>query len=302
MMEQMVLALFPAIALIASGYACKRQGFFGADFWAGAEKLNYYVLFPALLFLSLSKAHIAWQPVVQVVWAMLVVVGVVAALVFVIGQKYHIRPQRLGVYMQSNIRFNTYIGLAVVSTLADGLGAPILAVIMAVSIPLVNVLSIVSLLPKEQMNLPNIVKSLLKNPLIVGCVAGSMVNILNIPIWAGLGQLLQLFSNSSLTLGLLCVGAALQFGQIRQNVHWVMLHSVSKLLVLPVLAWAVCWLFGLSPLATQVLVLFFGLPTASASYVLTKVLNGDAVLMAGIISLQTVLSVLTLPLLMHFLI
>ncbi|AUZ05794.1 MULTISPECIES: AEC family transporter [Vitreoscilla] len=300
-MEQMVLALFPAIALIASGYVCKRQNFFGADFWAGAEKLNYYVLFPALLFLSLSKANITWQPLVQVVWAMLMVVGVVAALVFWLGQKYHISPQRLGVYMQSNIRFNTYIGLAVVSTLADGLGAPILAVIMAVSIPLVNVLSIVSLLPKEQMNLPNILKSLFKNPLIASCVAGSVVNVLNIPIWAGLGQLLQLFSNSSLTLGLLCVGAALQFGQIKQNAHWVVLHSVSKLLLLPVLAFGVCWLFGLSPLATQVLVVFFGLPTASASYVLTKVLNGDAVLMAGIISLQTVLSVLTLPALMYFL-
>ena len=58
-----------------------------------------------------------------------------------------------------------------------------------------------------------------------------------------------------------------------------------------------CAVFDLNAVATQVLVIFFGLPTASASYILTKVLKGDAPLMASIISVQTLLSLLTLPLL-----
>lgn len=49
-MNSIVLSLFPLVALIASGYLFKKYRFFSDEFWAGAEKLNYYILFPALLF------------------------------------------------------------------------------------------------------------------------------------------------------------------------------------------------------------------------------------------------------------
>ena len=55
-------------------------------------------------------------------------------------------------------------------------------------------------------------------------------------------------------------------------------------------------------LESQILVLFFALPTASAAYVLTQVLGGDSRLMATIISLQTVFAALTLPIVLWLLI
>ena len=193
------------------------------------------------------------------------------------------------------MRFNTYIGLAIVSALAAGSGAQMLAVILAVCIPLVNVLSIVALLPKEQLRLGTILLSVLKNPLVSSCVVGIAVNVLDIPLWQGLQQLLKLLATCSLTMGLLCVGAALQFTQVKLNWQLVLLNSVWRLLCIPLLAWSMCAVFNLNAVATQVLVIFFGLPTASASYILTKVLKGDAPLMASIISVQTLLSLLTLP-------
>ena len=190
---------------------------------------------------------------------------------------------------------HSFIGLAIVSALAAGSGAQMLAVILAVCIPLVNVLSIVALLPKEQLRLGTVLLSVLKNPLVSSCVVGIAVNVLDIPLWQGLQQLLKLLATCSLTMGLLCVGAALQFTQVKLNWQLVLLNSTWRLLCIPLLAWAMCSVFGLSAVATQVLVIFFGLPTASASYILTKVLKGDAPLMASIISVQTLLSLLTLP-------
>jgi len=133
--------------------------------------------------------------------------------------------------------------------------------------------------------------------LVSSCVVGVAVNVLDIPLWQGLQQLLKLLATCSLTMGLLCVGAALQFTQVKLNWRLVLLNSVWRLLCIPLLAWAMCAVFDLNAVATQVLVIFFGLPTASASYILTKVLKGDAPLMASIISVQTLLSLLTLPLL-----
>ena len=47
------------------------------------------------------------------------------------------------------------------------------------------------------------------------------------------------------------------------------------------------------------LVLFFALPCAPTAYVLARQYNGDAHLMAGIITLQTLLAMLSLPVLLH---
>ena len=295
-MSQILLALFPSIALIASGYVFQQRRFFATEFWNGAEKLNYYVFFPALLFSSLALAQADWQHLSDVIWTMLSVIAVVMLLMYGLQAKRHILPARFGVYVQSAVRFNTYIGLTIVAALAASNESQMLAVMLAVCIPLVNVISIIALLPKEQLRLGNVLISVLKNPLVSSCVVGIAVNVLDIPLWLGLQQLLKLLATCSLTMGLLCVGAALQFTQVKNKLSLVLMNSVWRLLCIPMLAWGMCVLFGLNEVATQVLVIFFGLPTASASYILTKVLKGDASLMASIISMQTLLSMVTLPL------
>ena len=85
--------------------------------------------------------------------------------------------------------------------------------------------------------------------------------------------------------------AALQFMQIKRHCGIGGRHFCSA-----ALAYAVCMWFGLPSLQTQILVIFFALPTASASYILTKVLGGDSQLMAAVISFQTLCAAVTLPL------
>lgn len=80
-MNSIVLSLFPLVALIASGYLFKKYRFFSDEFWAGAEKLNYYILFPALLFSTLSTAKIDLQSLSTAIIAMLVVVLAVTAFI-----------------------------------------------------------------------------------------------------------------------------------------------------------------------------------------------------------------------------
>ena len=106
----------------------------------------------------------------------------------------------------------------------------------------------------------------------------------------------------SLPLGLMCVGAALQFNGLQQDVFTLALNVFGRLLFMPALAWLICLSLNIPVLESQILVLFFALPTASAAYVLTQVLGGDSRLMATIISLQTVFAALTLPIVLWLLI
>src|SRR5690606_6131638 len=56
LMSYLLAALWPLFALILGGYLLRRAGFPSNAFWPGAERLNYFVLFPALLFSSLARA------------------------------------------------------------------------------------------------------------------------------------------------------------------------------------------------------------------------------------------------------
>lgn len=226
---------------------------------------------------------------------MFFVVLLVTASMYVLRMFWNIQPARFGVHVQSLVRFNTYIGLALVASLFQKEGMAILVILLALCIPLVNVISVLALTSKEQMAVKPVLIALLKNPLIVSCIVGGVVNVLNIPIWDGLSGLIKLFSASSLPLGLLCVGAALQFMQMKKDIVVLVADTFARLLAVPALAFAVCTWLGLPSLQTQILVVFFALPTASAAYILTKVLGGDSQLMAAVISFQTLCAAVTLP-------
>ena len=52
----LLYSLWPLFALIVGGYALRRWDFPGEAFWPAAERLNYFILFPALLFSNLATA------------------------------------------------------------------------------------------------------------------------------------------------------------------------------------------------------------------------------------------------------
>lgn len=301
-MYSILLSLFPLITLIATGYLFKRLHFLSDGFWAGAEKLNYYILFPAMLFGNLATATLELNIVKTIVVVLGIVLSLICIALYGLRLIYKTVSARFGVYMQSMVRFNTYMGLAVVAALFHTQGMTILAITLSIAIPVVNILSVLSLTKSEGMVFRSVVFSLVKNPLILSCVIGILFNVLGFSLWAGLESLLKQLAICSLPLGLLCVGAALQFMAFKQDAMILFLNTFGRLLIVPALAFLICKMLNLSVLETQVLVVFFALPTASAAYILTKVLAGDSQLMAGVISLQTLCSALTLPFIIYFII
>ncbi len=99
-------------------------------------------------------------------------------------------------------------------------------------------------------------------------------------------------------LGLLCVGTAIQFKGIQAYFKTAFIISFVRLCIIPIVTFIVLQFFELSYTAVVAIMIFFSIPTASASYILTKLLNGDYQLMAAVISLQTILSVVTLAIML----
>lgn len=300
-MLQMITILFPSIALIGLGFYLFQSRILDEKFWNGAEKLNYYILFPALLFSSLANADMNMGHLNSILTVIFLIMAMIIAGVYLFAKLNRTPIAQIGVYVQSLIRFNTYLGLSIATTLNHAEIKSILVNILAIAIPLVNVISILSLTDKDQLNLKNIFWSLIKNPLISSCILGITFNVLNIPIWPGFVNLLNAFSSSSLMLGLLCVGTAIQFSTLKVYLKKSLLISLLRLLLIPLIAFICLQFFELSHAAVIAIMIFFSIPTASSAYILTKLLNGDHQLMAASISMQTLLSVFTLALILALL-
>jgi len=140
-----------------------------------------------------------------------------------------------------------------------------------------------------------LVRTVLRNPLILACLAGMALALSGIGLPGGTGRFLSLVGQGSLPLGLLCVGAALQPRALRQDIVTLAGNGALRLLAMPVLAAGVALLFGLEGPAALVLVVFSAMPTAPTAYVLTRQLGGDGTLMAGLVTFQTLAAVLTIP-------
>ncbi|MEZ2903330.1 AEC family transporter [Acinetobacter terrestris] len=293
-----VMALFPLIMLIAMGYIFKRTQFLTDEFWRGAEKLNYLILFPVLLFNNLAYIKLELATITQVLLALFIIIIITALTLWVARVFFHIPIARFGVYVQSQIRFNTYIGLSIMSLLFGAQGMQMFAMMIALAIPLVNVISVLAFSQGQGLKPTQILFSLIKNPLILGCLVGIIFNLLQLSLFSGLEQLFKILASMSLPLGLICVGAALQFADLKHDYSRLLLNTVGRLMVVPGLAYLICYALNLNQFETIVLVVFFALPTASASYILTRYFNGDSQLMAGIISLQTLCFAVTFPVLM----
>jgi malonate transporter and related proteins len=107
---------------------------------------------------------------------------------------------------------------------------------------------------------------------------------------------LDVLGAASLPLGLLAVGARLDLRLAGEERSAVLLSSVVKLVMVPVLTATLAHASGLTGTAFGIVVLFNSLPCTPSAYIMTKLLGGDHRLAASIISIQTVAAALTIPL------
>lgn len=290
-------AVAPVFLLILFGFLLRRRGFPGEAFWALAERLTYFVLFPALLAESLARAALGGLPVgpmaFVIVATTLIMTGAIALTRRVVAMT---GPAYTSV-VQGAIRFNTYLGVAMVASLLGTEGVAIAALYLAIMVPFANVVCVWVLAMHATGGATDgrrIALEVVRNPLVVGCLAGLLLQAVGgapEPFLRFLGMLGQ----ASLPLGLLCAGAGLDPARLSADRRILALASVAKLLAMPALMALACAIAGIGGTAFVVLVLFSALPSAPSAYILARQMGGDAALMAAILTLQTGLSLATLP-------
>ncbi|NVK44329.1 MAG: AEC family transporter [Oceanospirillaceae bacterium] len=302
-MIEMLVLLWPVFALLMLGVLARRLDFPGEAFWPLAEKATYFVLFPVLLVSRLSQADISAVSVAAIGVAVLLLLLAGSACCYLLRPLLRLPGPSFTSFYQGAMRFNTYVGLATVAALHGAPGVAVSAVIIAFMIPLLNVLCVLVLSyhAGAAAGLGPVLRNLVRNPLILACLLGMVLNYSGIGMPALVRPVADLLGQMALPLGLLAVGAGLSLRALRSVGPALVAASSVKLLLFPLIALGIAHWLGLSALGSSLLVLFAAMPTASSAYILARQLGGDAPMMAAIITGQTLLSALTIPVMLGWL-
>jgi malonate transporter len=300
-MAVVVSALLPVFLLIVLGFILKRALIKPDVQWQGLERLTYYVLFPVLLIQALVKADLTKVPIGGVGGALflsaLAMSLLCLALRSVLARGGVDGPGFTSIF-QGAIRWQTYVALAVSGNLYGDTGLALASVAMVAIIPLVNVCSVTVLAhyaSPEKQSARAIVMTVVRNPLIWACAIGLVLNVAHIPLPRIWHEVADALGRSSLAIGLLVTGAGLHLeGMFRPSLA-ASVTVFLKLILMPVLAVALALWFGLSGSNLAIVTACSAVPASSSAYVLARQMGGDAPLLAQIITLQTILAAITMP-------
>jgi malonate transporter and related proteins len=294
-------ALLPVFLLIVLGFGLKRSLMRLETQWHGLERLTYYVLFPTLLIETLVKADLSKVPVAGVGGALLLSALLMSLLCLALRPllaRWAVDGPAFTSVFQGATRWQTYVALAVSANLYGDTGLALASVAMVAIIPLVNVFSVTVLAhyaSPEKQSVRAIAMTVVRNPLIWACAIGLAINVAHLPLPRIWHEVADALGRSSLGIGLLVTGAGLRLEGLFRPSLAASVAVFLKLVLMPALAIALALWFGLSGANLAIVAACSAVPASSSAYVLARQMGGDAPLLAQIITLQTVLAAVTMP-------
>ncbi len=288
-----LFGLAPSFLMVALGGIIRAR--LSENAWQGLDKLNFEILFPALLFVAASKRPIAFSEVLQIgpaVWAILVLAMLLGWLARPIG------PERFLDFAggwQTVWRFNSAIALVASQTIGpDVIGE--MAVAIGMAVPVANMLAVIVLSRGGSLSIFQTISKVVLNPFLLASVLGVTVGLTGITIPAPILAPLEMVAAAAIPIALISIGATMNWNALAKMERFNAYVCLTQLVLVPGVTLVSCLLIGSANGLAPVLILFAALPTASAAHILASGFGADRKLVATLIAQSTLLSAVTLPL------
>ena len=290
-------AVLPMCLIMALGYGTRRLGWIRREEISAINKIAFRIFLPCLLYYNVYCSDLSgsFDPLLMVyaVGGVLLTFGLSLGYTLLTEKL----PERRGVMIQGMFRSNYVImGIPVATALlgADQLGT--VSILIAVVVPLFNMLSVVVLeVFRGQKPKPlHILGQIAKNPLVIGSVLGILTLAAGIRLPHILEQTIQNISAIASPLQLFLLGAFFQFSGLKTYRRELVTVSAAKLIVAPGLFLGLGALLGFRGVAFVSLIGVFASPTAVNSFTMAQQMGGDAELAGDIVVTTSAVSILTM--------
>ena len=292
-----VTAVFPIMAFMLIGSLLNRVKLLSAVTLTEMNRFIYYICFPLVMVNSIYRANLseAFDPAFLAVMILLVLL-VAGALIFILPRFFPQKPV-LGSMLQGMIRSNSILfSFPVVIAISGIEQTGLISLCIATVVPLYNVLCVIILevLRGGKLNYPRLFLGIVKNPVIIGTLAGLAVKVSGLVLPAFAEKPIADIAALVTPLALILLGAGLRFTDTMKYRRELAVVIAVKLLLAPLLFVLVVRFMGFGPVAVTTAMAFSAVPTAISSYVQAREMQADGVLAGQIVAVTTVLSMGTL--------
>lgn len=299
-MESVWIALeivAPLFLMMAVGYIVKLTHIMNETSVRQTNKLIFNVFLPLLVFQNIYNTELqtgfdSWLLIYAI--SGVILQFLIALCIVVITE--HDNSKR-GVMLQGMFRSNFVLfGIPICTALFGGEAAGLASVLIAVIIPMYNILAVISL---EIFNggRPNILKTLIgivTNPLIIASVAAILCVSFNISLPNVVTITISNLAGIATPLAFVVLGASFAFKEIGGCVKSLSITLAVKLLFFPVLFLGLAVLLGFRGPSLAVLLTVFASPIAVSSFTMAQNLGGDERLAGQLVIFSSILSIGTM--------
>ena len=298
---QIAELVLPVFAIIVTGWFAGRLGYVSRSLADALVHFAYNVAMPALLVVTIAQESARGF----LEWRFLLAFGGGSLLCFLLV----FIVVRFG--LGRSDASSTLYGLAAAMTNTGFVALPILhsiygqPAVLPVAVATVFLAAVmfpiaVILLEKESGKHDRIaqplvlLKQIVLNPMMISTLIGLGWAIVGLPIPAPIAAYLNIFAAALTPCALFAIGLGLSIEGIASNLAASIGLAVVKLLIMPLIVYALCVATGLNPLYTIAAVVCAAVPTAKTTFILAGEYKVEEPLVAATISITTLLSVVTL--------
>ncbi len=290
-------ATIPVFLVMAIGYILKRVGMLGEPFVAAANKFNFKITLPALLFTDLAATDIAQGFDIKYV---LLCAGatVVAFFGLWISARFVIKDKSMiAEFVQAAYRSSAaLLGTAFIQNIYGTSGAAPMMIVGCV--PLFNIFAVLILTLEGGANdggdIKRSVINIAKNPIIISILLGAAASLLRIHFPQIIDKTLASFAKMASPLALIAIGAGFEGTKAVAKIKPTAAAAAIKLIALPALFLPPAVLLGFRGQELVALIIMLGSPTTPSSYIMAKNMGHDGVLSSSAIVVTTLVSAVTL--------
>lgn len=298
-------SIFPVFMIICMGRILKKFHLTTDEYLRISDRLIYYAFFPAMMFWKIGAPSTS----VSFNWPLILASLATVLTIYILSLTY-IRVAKVaafetGTFSQCSYRFNTYVGMAVILTALGDHSVREFSIMIGLTIPFINILAVSTLIwfsggtKRGADRIRLIIKEALSNPLVIGCFAGIIYSRIKMPFPLFMENSFKMISLMTLPLALISVGGALKPSRFKRYFKNAFVSSFFKLALLPLVGYVFLKIAGVGDDSLKVGMIFFALPTSTATYILSSQLNSDTELASTSIFLSTLFSALSLSIVIY---
>ena len=291
----------PIFLVMMIGYILKQIGMLNDNFVTVANKFNFKVTLPFMLFKDIAGVDI--KAVFDIKYVLFcAIVSTICFWVVWGTAKLLVRDKTIrGAFVQSSFRGSAAVmGLAFIQNIY---GSSAMGPLMIVSaVPLYNIFSVI-VLTFEANDSTGIDKkakirqagiNICKNPIILSILAGLIVGLLEIQFPTLVNKTVSNVAQMATPLALITIGAGFEGRKALAKIAPTMAASMIKLVLQPLVFLPVAAWMGFSGEKMIAILIMLASPTTPSCYIMAKSMNNDEVLTASVIVTTTLMAAFTL--------